>query len=167
MDFLSDDQGKKYNMCHCTLNRLPPYNLTLAVLDWSNFEISDMDFWRSEPYQKFFDFLEAKGGFYYERWGDAPVHSIAASYGTFSAVQYQADAPVACLPAKTRFISSVYVLCFGICGYGYSFLFRTLATATKISNIVPLEISGVRAAAHVIQGIPLVRYVTLLSAPPM
>lgn len=63
MDFLSDDQGKKYNMCHY----------------WSNFEISDMDFWRSEPYQKFFDFLEAKGGFYYERWGDAPVHSIAAS----------------------------------------------------------------------------------------
>lgn len=25
-----------------------------------------MDFWRSEAYQKFFDFLEAKGGFYYE-----------------------------------------------------------------------------------------------------
>jgi len=56
-----------------------------------------MDFWRGEAYQKFFEFLESKGGFYYEaspvliccpflvvklpikRWGDAPVHSIAVS----------------------------------------------------------------------------------------
>ncbi|KAJ7109390.1 glycosyltransferase family 15 protein [Mycena epipterygia] len=63
MDFLSDDSGNKYNMCHY----------------WSNFEIADMDFWRGEAYTKFFEHLEAKGGFYYERWGDAPVHSIAAS----------------------------------------------------------------------------------------
>ncbi|KAL1728728.1 glycosyltransferase family 15 protein [Schizophyllum commune] len=63
MDFLSDDGGEHYNLCHY----------------WSNFEIADMDFWRGEAYQKFFDFLEHKGGFYYERWGDAPVHSIAAS----------------------------------------------------------------------------------------
>ena len=55
-----------------------------------------MDFWRSEPYMKFFEFLDKKGGFYYEvcghqshgaimdltfiqRWGDAPVHSIGAA----------------------------------------------------------------------------------------
>ncbi|KAJ6606938.1 nucleotide-diphospho-sugar transferase [Mycena sp. CBHHK59/15] len=46
---------------------------------WSNFEIADLDLWRSEPYSKFFDFLDSKGGFYYERWGDAPVHSIGAA----------------------------------------------------------------------------------------
>ncbi|KAF5365662.1 hypothetical protein D9758_003334 [Tetrapyrgos nigripes] len=63
MDFLSNDGGNTYNLCHF----------------WSNFEIADMDFWRSEAYQAFFDFLESKGGFYYERWGDAPVHSIAAA----------------------------------------------------------------------------------------
>ncbi|SJL06040.1 related to Alpha-1,2 mannosyltransferase KTR1 [Armillaria ostoyae] len=63
MDFLSDNNGKSYNLCHF----------------WSNFEIADMDFWRGEAYQKFFDYLESKGGFYYERWGDAPVHSIAAA----------------------------------------------------------------------------------------
>ncbi|KAJ7343472.1 glycosyltransferase family 15 protein [Mycena albidolilacea] len=63
MQFLSNDGGNRYNMCHY----------------WSNFEIADMDFWRGEAYSKFFEFLEAKGGFYYERWGDAPVHSIAAS----------------------------------------------------------------------------------------
>ncbi|KAF9002075.1 nucleotide-diphospho-sugar transferase [Cyathus striatus] len=46
---------------------------------WSNFEIADMDFWRGPAYTAFFDFLDQKGGFYYERWGDAPVHSIAAA----------------------------------------------------------------------------------------
>ncbi|KAJ3918930.1 glycosyltransferase family 15 protein [Lentinula edodes] len=63
MELLSNDGGQTYNMCHF----------------WSNFEIADMDFWRSEAYRKFFNFLDAKGGFYYERWGDAPVHSIAAA----------------------------------------------------------------------------------------
>ncbi|KAJ7211167.1 glycosyltransferase family 15 protein [Mycena pura] len=63
MAYLSDDGGETYNLCHF----------------WSNFEIADMDFWRAPAYQAFFDFLEAKGGFYYERWGDAPVHSIAAA----------------------------------------------------------------------------------------
>ncbi|KAF8205430.1 glycosyltransferase family 15 protein [Mycena galopus ATCC 62051] len=63
MAYLSDDGGETYNLCHF----------------WSNFEIADMSFWRAPAYQAFFDFLEHKGGFYYERWGDAPVHSIAAA----------------------------------------------------------------------------------------
>ncbi|ETW85900.1 glycosyltransferase family 15 protein [Heterobasidion irregulare TC 32-1] len=63
MKFISDDGGANYNLCHY----------------WSNFEIADMDFWRGEAYSQFFDFLDRKGGFYYERWGDAPVHSIGAS----------------------------------------------------------------------------------------
>lgn len=44
---------------------------------WSNFEIGDMDFWRSEAYEAYFEHLDKNGGFYYERWGDAPVHSVA------------------------------------------------------------------------------------------
>lgn len=63
MAFISDDGGFSYNRCHF----------------WSNFEIGDLDLWRSEPYMKFFEFLDKKGGFYYERWGDAPVHSIGAA----------------------------------------------------------------------------------------
>lgn len=43
---------------------------------WSNFEIGDMDFWRSKEYQDYFEYLDRSGGFFYERWGDAPVHSI-------------------------------------------------------------------------------------------
>ena len=40
------------------------FDLELSV--WSNFEIADMDFWRSEAYMKYFDYLDSKGGFYYE-----------------------------------------------------------------------------------------------------
>lgn len=38
-----------------------------------------MDFYRSPLYRDFFRFLDEDGGFYYERWGDAPVHSLAAA----------------------------------------------------------------------------------------
>jgi mannosyltransferase len=44
---------------------------------WSNFEVGDMRFWRSKAYEDYFDHLDRAGGFFYERWGDAPVHSIA------------------------------------------------------------------------------------------
>jgi len=47
----------EYNLCHF----------------WSNFEIASLDFWREEAYTKYFDYLDKSGGFYYERWGDAPV----------------------------------------------------------------------------------------------
>jgi hypothetical protein len=33
---------------------------------WSNFEIADMDFWRTEAYSAYFDYLDKQGGFYYE-----------------------------------------------------------------------------------------------------
>lgn len=57
------DSNSDYNLCHF----------------WSNFEIGDLNFFRSDEYRRFFDFLDSKGGFYYERWGDAPVHSIGVS----------------------------------------------------------------------------------------
>ncbi|ORX78662.1 alpha-1,2-mannosyltransferase [Anaeromyces robustus] len=63
LEFLSDDGGETWNLCHY----------------WSNFEIADMRFFRSKKYETFFNFLDKKGGFFYERWGDAPVHSIATS----------------------------------------------------------------------------------------
>ncbi|OZJ03322.1 hypothetical protein BZG36_04218 [Bifiguratus adelaidae] len=61
--FVADDNGAAYSRCHF----------------WTNFEIASFDIWRSEAYLKFFDYLDSSGGFYYERWGDAPVHTIAAS----------------------------------------------------------------------------------------
>jgi mannosyltransferase len=44
---------------------------------WSNFEIADLSFWRGEAYEDYFAHLDRAGGFFYERWGDAPVHSVA------------------------------------------------------------------------------------------
>ncbi|GAA5835185.1 hypothetical protein JCM3766R1_006895 [Sporobolomyces carnicolor] len=66
--FLVDDQSKglmdgEWNNCHF----------------WSNFEIADLRFLRSKAYMDYFNFLDQKGGFFYERWGDAPVHSIAVA----------------------------------------------------------------------------------------
>lgn len=44
---------------------------------WSNFEIARTDLFTSKLYKEYFDHLEQSGGFYRERWGDAPVHSLA------------------------------------------------------------------------------------------
>ena len=46
---------------------------------WSNFEIADLSFFRSQEYRDFFRTLDEAGGFYTERWGDAPVHSLGAA----------------------------------------------------------------------------------------
>lgn len=58
---LHNEKANGYSTCHF----------------WSNFEIADMTFWRSKAYKDYFDHLDRAGGFFYERWGDAPVHSIA------------------------------------------------------------------------------------------
>ena len=47
---------------------------------WTNFEIADLNFFRSPIYQNYFDHLDRSGGFFYERWGDAPIHSLAAGF---------------------------------------------------------------------------------------
>lgn len=53
-----DDQ--EYNLCHF----------------WSNFEIARVDVFDNELYNSYFRYLEEQGGFWRERWGDAPVHSL-------------------------------------------------------------------------------------------
>lgn len=68
MDWLVDDKQRPehnqkangYSTCHF----------------WSNFEIGDLSFFRSKAYEDYFNHLDRAGGFFYERWGDAPVHSI-------------------------------------------------------------------------------------------
>ncbi|WFD31767.1 hypothetical protein MSPP1_002806 [Malassezia sp. CBS 17886] len=77
LHFMTDEPERLlepgYNMCHF----------------WSNFEIADLRFWRDKKYMDYFTYLDRDGGvrkhatlltvqFFYERWGDAPVHSIAA-----------------------------------------------------------------------------------------
>lgn len=55
-------EGESYNMCHF----------------WSNFEIARLDWFRSKEYEDFFNMMDRSGGFWMERWGDAPIHSLAA-----------------------------------------------------------------------------------------
>lgn len=62
-EFITDDGGETFNMCHF----------------WSNFEVGDMDFYRSQTYEDFFAWIDYSGGIYYERWGDAPIHTMAMS----------------------------------------------------------------------------------------
>ncbi|PWA00809.1 hypothetical protein BB558_003119 [Smittium angustum] len=55
-------RDSQYNLCHF----------------WSNFEIASFDFLRSTNYENYFNYLDSTKNFFYERWGDAPVHSLAA-----------------------------------------------------------------------------------------
>jgi len=55
-------EGEVYNMCHF----------------WSNFEIARLSWFRSQEYEEFFQMMDKSGGFWMERWGDAPIHSLAA-----------------------------------------------------------------------------------------
>lgn len=52
---------QEYNLCHF----------------WSNFEIASNSIFTSPEYRAYYDFLERSKGFYQERWGDAPIHSLA------------------------------------------------------------------------------------------
>ncbi|KAG0687921.1 alpha 1,2-mannosyltransferase 2.4.1 [Pichia californica] len=61
--FISDDNGSSYNLCHY----------------WTNFEIANLDIYRNDLYEGYVQHLDHAGGFFYERWGDAPVHSIIFS----------------------------------------------------------------------------------------
>ncbi|KAI7888483.1 nucleotide-diphospho-sugar transferase [Mucor mucedo] len=60
--YFRDKRTGDFNLCHF----------------WSNFEIASLNLWRSPQYRDFFNYLDQTGNFFYERWGDAPVHSLAA-----------------------------------------------------------------------------------------
>ena len=46
---------------------------------YSNFEIGELDFFRGEKHTAFFNHLDKKGEFYYQRLGDAPFHTLSVS----------------------------------------------------------------------------------------
>ncbi|KAI0175137.1 glycosyltransferase family 15 protein [Pestalotiopsis sp. NC0098] len=46
---------------------------------YSNFEIGSLDFFRGEQHQAYFNHLDRAGGFFYERFGDAPIHTLSVS----------------------------------------------------------------------------------------
>lgn len=46
---------------------------------FSNFEVGDLRFFRGEANEKYFKWLDRGGGFYYERFGDAPIHTLSVA----------------------------------------------------------------------------------------
>ncbi|RCH95968.1 hypothetical protein CU098_004420 [Rhizopus stolonifer] len=61
--WIYNEREKDYNYCHF----------------WSNFQLADLSFFRSEAYRTYFEYLDKTGNFFYERWSDAPVQTIAAA----------------------------------------------------------------------------------------
>lgn len=46
---------------------------------FSNFEIGDLNFFRGEANERYFEWLDRGGGFFYERFGDAPIHTLGVA----------------------------------------------------------------------------------------
>ncbi|KAI8905193.1 YOR099Wp-like protein [Gorgonomyces haynaldii] len=64
LDYFYDPKKKGYNGCHF----------------WSNFEIARTDLFNNQDYIDYFNHLDSSGGFFYERWGDAPIHSLYVAF---------------------------------------------------------------------------------------
>ncbi|KAF9936394.1 hypothetical protein BGZ65_002423 [Modicella reniformis] len=69
------NNNKKFGMTNVS-SRVDAYS---RCHFWSNFEIVDARWMRGDAFQQYFKHLDQAGGFFYERWGDAPVHTIAAA----------------------------------------------------------------------------------------
>jgi alpha 1,2-mannosyltransferase len=64
IQFISDDNGLTLKKSLCMF--------------YNNFEMGAFSLFRNDKYLSFFNHLDKTGGFYHERWGDAPVHTYYA-----------------------------------------------------------------------------------------
>lgn len=62
---------------------IPKFKWPRYRIFYNNFEISDLDVWRSPQYRDYIDFIDRLGGIYYHRWGDAPIKTIAVTLFLF------------------------------------------------------------------------------------
>ena len=101
LDWLLDpDAGMEYNNCQF----------------FSNFEIASLNFFRDVPNEAYFAHLDHSGGFYYERYGDAPVHTLALAMFArkdqvwfFRDIGYQHDIARHCPPPHASVDVGVHV----------------------------------------------------------
>ncbi|KAI3406077.1 hypothetical protein KGF56_001296 [Candida oxycetoniae] len=73
IDYISKQKSSRPELLPMLQNGFGWYNLCHF---WSNFEIARVDVFDNYEYEQFFQYLDSKEGFYYERWGDAPIHTI-------------------------------------------------------------------------------------------
>ena len=64
LGFVSNDNGQTLKNSLCIF--------------YNNFEIGSFSLFRNQKYLNFFEMLDKTGGFYNERWGDAPIHTYYA-----------------------------------------------------------------------------------------
>eukprot|EP00892_Ulva_mutabilis_P007266 jgi/Ulvmu1/4911/UM201_0003.1 len=77
---LTTQYQRSHQLPHDHLDRFRNHHLKWNLCHyWSNFEIADLNFFRSEQYIDYFNYLDKTGGFFYHRYGDAPVHSLATA----------------------------------------------------------------------------------------
>ena len=76
---------------------------------FSNFEIGSLSFFRSRENSAYFDWLDRAGGFFYERFGDAPIHTLSVAMFTskkeqwwFRDIGYQHDINRHCPPKSSH-----------------------------------------------------------------
>lgn len=62
-NYILNVDSNSYSLCHF----------------WTNFEIGDLNTFRSKEYSYLFNELDKYNGFFYERWGDAPVRTLILS----------------------------------------------------------------------------------------
>jgi hypothetical protein len=59
------------------LHKFTPGGVWDRTIYYMNFEISKLDFWRSEKFMNYFNYLDQSGGIYKYRWGDTGIRSLA------------------------------------------------------------------------------------------
>jgi len=57
----------------------PKFKWSHRRIFYNNFEISDLNVWRSHEYRDYIDYIDRLGGIYYHRWGDATIKTIAVT----------------------------------------------------------------------------------------
>lgn len=57
-------------------NDVPAWNMEVY---YTNFEIYDMDFFRGEAYQSYFNYIDSTNNIYYRRWGDHCIRFLGLS----------------------------------------------------------------------------------------
>ena len=57
----------------------PKFRWPRSQMYYNNFELSDLDVWRSRKYRDYIDYIDRTGGIFYHRWGDAPIKSLAVA----------------------------------------------------------------------------------------
>jgi hypothetical protein len=59
------------------LHKFTPGGVWDRTYYYMNFEITKLDFWRSEKFVSYFNYLDRSGGIYKYRWGDTDIRSLA------------------------------------------------------------------------------------------